>query len=242
MNCDYSIIIPAYNEEELLPRTIESVRQAMGDVTGLSGEIIVTDNNSEDRTAQIAEELGALVVFEPERQIARARNSGARVSHGRFLVFVDADTLISSELLSKALEALASGRFCGGGAQVSFDENLNISVVALLAFWRTASRVFKWAAGSYLFCLREAFEEVGGFDETYYASEEIHLSRALKKWGKAHGKKMAILREEVITSNRKAKWFTVWQVAGLMMRMAVKPSMLRKREGCWLWYDRPEKE
>ena len=74
---DYSIIIPAYNEEEYLPRTFTSLKKAMNALNGFNGEVVVTDNNSTDRTAAIAEESGARVVFEEHRQIARARNTGA---------------------------------------------------------------------------------------------------------------------------------------------------------------------
>ena len=45
----YSIIIPAYNEEELLPQTLKAINKAMAGVSRYSGELIVTDNNSTDR-------------------------------------------------------------------------------------------------------------------------------------------------------------------------------------------------
>ncbi len=50
----YSIIIPAYNEEELLPQTLEAIDKAMAGISHYSGEVVVTDNNSTDRTAAIA--------------------------------------------------------------------------------------------------------------------------------------------------------------------------------------------
>ena len=77
-----SIIIPAWNEEKYIARTIESLRQA-GKVyeqqRGGTVEIIVVDNNSSDRTGAIAREHGALVVHEPVNNIGKARNSGARL-------------------------------------------------------------------------------------------------------------------------------------------------------------------
>ncbi len=76
MRPDYSIIIPAYNEEELLPATLASVGKAMQAVSSHRGEIVVADNDSSDRTAEIARDAGARVVYEEHRQIARARNSG----------------------------------------------------------------------------------------------------------------------------------------------------------------------
>ena len=49
-----------------------------------------------------------------------------------------------------------------------------------MAVWDVISRLCQWSAGGYLFCLREAFEGVGGFDERFYAGEELHISQALK--------------------------------------------------------------
>ena len=67
MTIDYSIIVPAYNEEAMLENTINHLKVAMQTID-LNGEIIVTDNNSTDRTAEIAKNAGAKVVLEPINQ------------------------------------------------------------------------------------------------------------------------------------------------------------------------------
>lgn len=74
-----SIVIPAYNEAEYLKRTVSKIKYALQNNTEnrFSWEIIICDNNSLDNTAQVANELGAKVVFEPLNQISRARNKGA---------------------------------------------------------------------------------------------------------------------------------------------------------------------
>ena len=95
MSIDYSVIIPAYNEEVLLPATLASVRESMLAIPELVGETIVTDNNSSDRTADIATAAGARVVYEEHQQIARARNAGAQIARGRYFIFLDADTLLN---------------------------------------------------------------------------------------------------------------------------------------------------
>ncbi len=238
---DYSIIVPAFNEEALLPATLARLREAMERVSGFSGELIVTDNHSDDRTAEIAESFGAKVVSEEHRQIARARNAGAAASRGRFLIFVDADTLVSDELLGRTLEALRSGKHCGGGALIEFDSQPTRLTALSVGFWCWLSKTFSWAAGSYLFCLREAFTDVGGFDERFYASEEIHISRSLKKWGRGRKLTMIILDEKAVTSDRKLRWFPLRRLVPAMLSLALRPWRLRTREGCWLWYGRPEK-
>ena len=74
-----SIIIPAFNEERLIGETLSRVQAGMAAFLrrGWETELIVCDNNSSDRTAELARTAGAKVVFEPINQIARARNSGA---------------------------------------------------------------------------------------------------------------------------------------------------------------------
>src|SRR5581483_7353728 len=115
-----SVIIPAFNEERLLGETLRSVQAAMTAFTRRSwtAELIVCDNNSTDRTAEVARAAGANVVFEPVNQIARARNSGAAAASGDWLVFVDADSHPTPELFAAVAEQLSSGRCLAGGSTV----------------------------------------------------------------------------------------------------------------------------
>jgi glycosyltransferase involved in cell wall biosynthesis len=106
-----SIVVPAFNEEKLLAATLASIREAAG---GLDAELIVCDNNSTDRTAEIARQAGAKVVFEPVNQISRARNAGAAAASGDWLVFVDADSFPDRDLFAELSQAMASGRYVGG--------------------------------------------------------------------------------------------------------------------------------
>jgi glycosyltransferase involved in cell wall biosynthesis len=89
-----SVVIPAFNEERLLGESLRQVRAAMTAFArrGWQAELIVCDNNSTDRTADVARAAGATVVFEPINQIGRARNRGAEAATGEWLIFIDADT------------------------------------------------------------------------------------------------------------------------------------------------------
>jgi glycosyltransferase involved in cell wall biosynthesis len=93
MTVRLSVVVPAFNEERLLAGSLAATRDAMRvfDEAGWATELIVCDNNSTDRTAEIAREAGAAVVFEPN-QIAWARNAGAARASGDWLLFVDADS------------------------------------------------------------------------------------------------------------------------------------------------------
>ena len=238
---DYSVIIPAYNEEEYLPDTLESLKKAMAALSGFKNEIIVTDNNSTDRTASVAEKSGARVVFEEHRQIARARNSGAKNARGRYLIFIDGDTIMSPALLEKTINTLESGRYCGGGAVVEFDGEIPYAATLALKTWLFLSRTFKWACGAYVFCTREAFMETGGFDERYYASEEIHLSRALRLWGRKKGKLFTILEEPIITSSRKFKWYSAIDHLLIFINMFSHFKPFQSQKACYrMWYHHPK--
>lgn len=236
---DYSIVVPAYNEAELLPATLQRLTACMAEIPNFRGELIVVDNASTDATAAIATDQGATVVVEPHRQIARARNAGAAKASGRWLIFVDADTLVSTELLRATLAALASGHCCGGGTMVQFDRDPGWFGHFSLAVWRVFSRWLHWACGAYIFCLREAFEQVNGFDEQVYASEELYLSRALNQWCRGKRMKFQILAEPIITSGRKLQWFSTAQMLKMVGRFILHPNSVRSRESCHFWYCRP---
>ena len=74
---DFSVVIPAYNEEKLLPFTLAHLNSCLDQLNEYHGEIIVVDNASTDQTIKIALEKGAKVIKESERSIARTRNKGA---------------------------------------------------------------------------------------------------------------------------------------------------------------------
>src|SRR6266853_2083899 len=104
-----SVVVPAFNEERLLPGSLSGIRAAMGGFArlGWESELIVCDNNSTDRTAEIAKGAGAQVVFEPVNQIGRARNTGAARAGGDWIFFVDADSYPGMELFLEAADAPA---------------------------------------------------------------------------------------------------------------------------------------
>ena len=236
---DYSIVVPAYNEEALLPATLAALAEAMSKVT-LAGEIVVCDNNSTDGTASVARAAGATVVSEPVNHISRARNTGASAARGRYLVFVDAETLVPPALLGGALDALHSGKFCGGGATVSMQGAPSAAGAFLLALWTAFSRRARLAAGSFLFVRRDAFDAVGGFSLKVYASEELWLSRSVKRWGAKRGLAFVILdAPPVITSARKMEWYSQSTLLATALLMFVCPFAVRSRALCWLWYRRP---
>jgi len=240
---DLSFIIPAYNEEQLLPKTLNALSGILNDIKDKwSGEIIVVDNNSDDNTANIAEKHNVHLVFEADNCIAKARNAGAKFANGRFFIFVDADTIPSSKIILKSLDLLSSGKVCGGGAKVKFDiEKMPFFANLVLIWWETVTFFIPLAAGSYLFCLAEAWREVGGFYEKLYASEEVNFSYKLKKWGRKNKMKFVLLQDHIITSARKLNWYAPAHMFFFVMINCIFPFLVRSRKLCYMWYKRPEK-
>lgn len=241
MPIDFSIIVPAYNEAKELPRTLAAIHRAIAGVH-LRGECIVVDNNSSDETSAVAKDCGAHdVVFEPVNQIARARNAGAKVSKGRFLVFVDADTRIEPELLREALQRLEQGQCVGGGSTIEFEGEIGRIGQMGISLWERISKLCRIAAGSFLYCQREAFTAVGGYDESLYASEEVRFSRQIKQWGKQRGLTFDILdHAPAQTSARKLQWYSGPEILAWVIFMVLMPLAVRSRKLCGFWYKRPD--
>jgi glycosyltransferase involved in cell wall biosynthesis len=239
---DFSFVVPAFNEESHLGHTLIALDKCMERAKGYRGEIVVVDNNSNDRTAEIAKARGAKVVFEPHNQISRARNHGATQSRGENLFFVDADTLVSPDLFLDALELLKGGSCGAGGSLLSFDQKDGRWFWGGLipSFWNRISAMVRLAAGSFLFCRRDFFFECRGFSEKIYAGEEIFFSRKLKKLCKRESKDFVILKNNpVITSSRKLNWFSNWQLLCSMIIVICVPFAIRSRRLCSFWYRRP---
>jgi glycosyltransferase involved in cell wall biosynthesis len=235
-----SIVIPAFNEERLLGASLRKIKAAAGAFVsrGWEVELIVCDNNSTDRTSEIAYAAGADVVFEPVNQIARARNSGAAAASGDWLVFVDADSHPSAELFADVAEQILAGRCLAGGATVRLDENHRVGGL-ITALWNGTSRFWKLLAGSFIFCDAAAFRKIGGFSHELFVAEELELSQRLKKLAKATGKRIVILhRHPLVTSARKMKLYTAREHLRFLSRVIFSPGrQLRNRDAAHLWYD-----
>ena len=235
-----SVVVPAYNEERLIAQSLRHVRQAMSAFTarGWDSELIVCDNNSTDRTAGLAREAGARVVFEPVNQIARARNAGAAAASGDWLLFVDADSHPSPELLSEVADEIQSGRCLAGGSTVKLEGNYPIGN-CVTRLWNTISRVGKLAAGAFIFCEAAAFREVGGFSTELFAGEELDLSQRLKRLARTRHQRLVILhRHPLVTSARKVHLYTPREHLRFFLKAVLaRKRILGSREACHTWYD-----
>ncbi len=236
-----SIVLPAFNEEKLIVATLQAVHSAREAFTSLgwTSEVIVCDNNSTDRTGELARAAGAQVVFEPVNQIARARNSGAAAATGDWLVFVDADSHVSRDLLADVAEVIRAAQHLAGGSTVRLD-HAPWWTGLFLHGWTILSLCARWAAGSFIFVQADAFRAVGGFNQALYATEEIDLSQRLNRLARQRKlKPMRILtRHPLLTSGRKAHLYTPWEGLRFMLKTAFSLGRsLKSRDACPIWYD-----
>lgn len=227
-----SFVVPAFNEEHLLGRCLQAIHVAAGSLS-LPYEIVVADDDSSDGTRRVAESTGARVIGVSYRQIAGTRNAGARATTGDTLVFVDADTLVTAAAVQAAIRAVESGAV-GGGTEFRFEGRIPLYARLLMPLFIVYFRLARLAAGCFIFCTRTAFEAVGGFDERLFGAEEIALSQALKRQGR-----FVILHEPVMTSGRKLRAHSGWEVLRLFGSLAFQgPGLVRTREGMAIWYHR----
>lgn len=225
-----SFIIPAHDEEACIADAVRAIRTA-ADAADEPYEVIVVDDASTDRTAELAADAGARVVRADVRQISRARNAGAAAARGEWFVFVDADTIVDAPVVASTIAAFGDGA-AGGGALVRFDDPIPRYVKLILPMTLALYRACRLAAGCYIFATRTAFEAVGGFDPTLYAGEEVYLSRALRKQGR-----FVLLREPVVTSGRKLRCHSAREIFGTMFSLAIRGKRgVRDRSRLDLWY------
>ncbi len=226
-----SFIIPAHNEEYRLPATLAAIRNVIAEQS-LQAEIILVNDDSNDRTESIAIESGVRVVNVCHRHIAATRNSGGRAAKGNYFFFVDADTKINSACVAEALAAMQQ-RYVGGGCLVRLEEAIPWYASLTIPFVNALCRRLKITGGACLFCRRGTFEKTGGFNERYFAAEDLAFVSDIKRWGQ-----FFIPNATIITSARKLNQTSFWQMLPLLTRLIfIGPEAFRSRDGLELWYD-----
>ena len=236
-----SIVVPAFNEERLIADSLRAVKTAAGAISdaGLGWELVVCDNNSTDRTAEIARSEGAKVVFESVNQIGRARNTGAAAASGEWLLFIDADSQPSRELMADAVELTRRRDVLLAGATVALDDG-GLAARAVCGVWNTVSRIRRLVAGSFILVRTAAFREVGGFDLKFFAGEELDLAlRLQKRVGRREKQRTIILhRHPLHTSARKLKLYSKGEMGRFFIKSIFRPmKTASSRDECSMWYD-----
>jgi glycosyltransferase involved in cell wall biosynthesis len=220
-----SLIVPAHNEERYLPRLLDTVDRARAAyVRGCdSVEVIVADNVSTDATADVARRRGCRVVTVAERRIATVRNHGAAEARGPVLAFVDADLLIHEQSFNVLDRALGNPHIVAGATGVRLERwSLGIALTyALMVPWVVLLRMDT----GLVFCRRDDFVAIGGYDERRYFGEDVQLLWDLKRLGWRRGQRLTRLRSTKATASmRKFDRYGDWHYFTLVLRLL--PMML----------------
>ena len=244
----HSLVIPAYNEEAYLPRLLDTVDRAREQYHGGADaiEVVVADNTSTDRTAQIAEERGCRVVTVEKRTIGSARNGGGRAALGEIVAFIDADSQIHPETFNEIDRALADGRVIGGTTGIRFERwsfglacTYAMLVVAgiLLRGIRTL-RDLNMDTGV-VFCRRRDFDSIGGYSDTRLWAEDVKILLDLRWLGwKRCQRLMRGTNTKAIFSTRKFDEYGDWHYFTMPLPMIWNSLRGRHEMARRYWYER----
>ena len=196
---ELSIIIPTFNEGKYLGTLLNSIlAQDYKDY-----EIIVSDNKSSDSTLRVARNYKCKIV--KGGRPGRARNNGSKIANGKYLLFIDADSVLSENCLNNSIRLfkeknldIVTARFYAYEGN-SFDDFLHWLYFVLISI---IFPLVPHLNGGYLLVKKELFDKLKGFDEGVKLGEEHDLARRAKKLGA----KIAILRNiKVYLSVRRFK-------------------------------------
>jgi glycosyltransferase involved in cell wall biosynthesis len=236
----YSLVIPAFNEAAYLPRLLDTIDAARSQFKhGHDAiEVIVADNQSSDDTAQIARSRGCHVATVQKRCIAAVRNGGAALAKGDVLCFVDADMRIHPETFNAIDTAMGTGKYVAGATGVKL-ERLSLGIIATLV----VTLPVVWITGmdtGVVFCRREDFDAIGGYNEERYMAEDLQFLLDLRKLGRTRGQQLVrATSAKALTSTRKWDEHGQWHFFRIISTFFVTRFILPHKADVYIhryWY------
>ncbi len=190
-----SFVIPAYNEELLIRKCLDSIlKQATNHMSDI--EIIVVNNASTDKTREIALSInGVIVVDEPKKGIANARHAGFLSSTGDLIANIDADTMLTPAWVDKVLKEFSKNEklVALSGPYIYYDlakiYNLLVRVYYYIGYIshvinHTIFHIGAMLQGGNFVVRRSALEKIGGFDTSImFYGEDADIARRIQKVG-----------------------------------------------------------
>lgn len=223
----FSFVIPAYNEEEYIERTLETI-------LGLaypkeSHEVIVVENGSTDQTLERARAFEAQhvkVIHTDGKGTAHAKNIGANNLHPEsdWVIFLDADTTLESGFLVELERFLSSS---GESFSVGTTSVLPISGTRTARWWFALHNLgHRLSKSSYsIKIVRRSLFPAVRFDETLTMGEDLHVIAQAR----VHGEFFFMPTKTVATSTRRFEKVGWWKMAFLWLFVALLPTRLKRR-------------
>ncbi len=189
-----NIIIPTLNEEDYLPKLLDSItKQNFKDY-----EIIVADAGSQDKTIEIARVSGCKI--SPGGLPAKGRNEGAKTAEGDLLLFLDADMILPPKFLENILKEFKNQNLDVASFPISAQEN-KFDELAYKAYnyWTKLTQNFLPHATQAILVKKKTHQAVNGFDEDIKLAEDHYYVREINKFAKFRFLKIG----PVLTSSRR---------------------------------------
>ncbi len=209
-----SVVIPAYNEEKYLSTCLESLKKQ----TFHDFEIIVVNNNSTDKTAEVAKKYGVHVIQEPKKGVGAARKKGFAQAKGEIIVSTDADCTFPKNWLEKIHQSFAKDKKIIALYGISaLDDNSNIKKLLSRVGTRTFFQINDWLkkkqfTGCNLAVKKTEYNKTSGFDPDIRICEDADLCKKLMKIGKV----LFVPHLLVYTSARRFKDSSIKTLYGYM--------------------------
>lgn len=191
-----TVIIPAYNEEELIPKTFESLKK----LERKPDEIIVADSHSTDKTAGIARSYGARVIEVEKRGIGFAREKALLAAKNDIVAFTDADTIVPRDWLTKIEQTLSEPGVVGVFGTFRVPAGWWVYRWYINYLQPVLNQIYFWfgipmAPGQNMAFLRQTGIAAGGFPEDFLIAEDLEMASRLMKRGRV------ILRQDLIVKS-----------------------------------------
>ena len=203
---DVSVIIPAYNEEKYIERTLKSLKIQ----THPNIEIIVVCNGCTDKTKEISSNYTIKIISLKEKNVSKSRNSGADSATGEFLVFLDADTILMPDVISNIIKQLNKEHYYG---TVSGKSELNKLQCRLYSKMKNIINTFYPWSNGLIFCRKEDFVKTNGFDPEFHHGELKLFYNEISKYAKY--KKLN--STYIITSQRRIESWGIKKILGFWL-------------------------
>lgn len=231
-----SVLVPARNEEKYIGSCLQSIQAAARPFPD-EVEIIVCLNRCTDKTESIARSFGARIVRDDSKNLSRIRNTAARAATGDILVTIDADSVMTRNLLMEVDSLLQRDDVIGGGTHIQPERlSLGIAVTGMCLLGGIGT-YYRVSCGCF-WCRRSDYDAIGGFDENRVCAEDIDFAVRLKRYGRQRGMRyLTLVRAYIRTSCRKFDQFGDWY---FFRKLPSAIGMLRGRDRASadeLWYD-----
>lgn len=236
---NFSVVIPARNEEQLLPLCINSLRVAASNAE-VEIEIIVVVNRCTDRTEELAIANNCLVTHADGKNLSAIRNTGVRATSNKIVLTVDADSRVSSNLFKEITHSINTKNALSGGVMI-YPERWSLGIALTILMIVPIAIYYRISAGLFYFT-RESFEAIGGFNENIYSAEDIDFAKRLRKYARSNNKYFRTLFKAYITTScRKFDSFGDWY---FILRPFMALTLLKGKKSDAankIWYDFDER-